>query len=45
MMRPFGSGTFVQQACNMGDIFSELQAKLARLEQFEQGAIEDMAPS
>ncbi|KAG9206444.1 cysteinyl-tRNA synthetase [Epicoccum nigrum] len=45
MMRPFGSGTLLQQACQMGDIFSELQAKLARLEQFEQGAITDMAPS
>jgi adenylate cyclase len=29
----------------MGDIFSELEAKLKRLEQFEQGALEDMAPS
>lgn len=29
----------------MGDIFEELQAKLARLEQFEKEAIVDMAPS
>ncbi|KAF3010796.1 cysteinyl-tRNA synthetase [Curvularia kusanoi] len=45
MMRPFGSGTLLQQACHMGDIFAELEAKLKRLEQFEQGAIADMAPS
>lgn len=45
MMRPFGSGTLLQQACHMGDIFAELEAKLKRLEQFEQAALVDMAPS
>lgn len=29
----------------MGDIFAELDAKLKRLEEFEKGAIEGMAPS
>jgi adenylate cyclase len=29
----------------MGDIFAELDAKLKRLEQFEQEAMFDMAPS
>jgi adenylate cyclase len=29
----------------MGDIFSELEAKLKRLEQFEKEAMIDMAPS
>jgi adenylate cyclase len=29
----------------MGDIFSELDAKLKRLEEFERGAMEGMAPS
>jgi adenylate cyclase len=29
----------------MGDIFAELDAKLKRLEEFEQGALEGMAPS
>ncbi|KAJ4411820.1 hypothetical protein N0V91_000955 [Didymella pomorum] len=45
MMRPFGSAPLLQQACHMGDIFSELEAKLKRLEQFEQEAMADMAPS
>jgi adenylate cyclase len=29
----------------MGDIFTELDAKLKRLEEFERGAMEGMAPS
>jgi adenylate cyclase len=29
----------------MGDIFEELDAKLKRLEEFERGALEGMAPS
>jgi adenylate cyclase len=29
----------------MGEIFTELEAKLKRLEQFERGAMEEMAPS
>jgi adenylate cyclase len=29
----------------MGDIFAELDAKLKRLEEFERGAMEGMAPS
>ncbi|KZM18346.1 Adenylate cyclase [Ascochyta rabiei] len=45
MMRPMGSAPLLQQACHMGDIFSELEAKLKRLEQFEQEAMADMAPS
>jgi adenylate cyclase len=45
MMRPFGSAPLLQQACHMGDIFAELEAKLKRLEQFEQEAMADMAPS
>jgi adenylate cyclase len=44
-MRPFGSAPLLQQACHMGDIFAELEAKLKRLEEFERGAIEGMAPS
>ncbi|KAJ6192791.1 phosphatase 2C-domain-containing protein [Bipolaris maydis] len=44
-MRPFGSAPLLQQACHMGDIFAELEAKLQRLAEFERGAIEGMAPS
>lgn len=29
----------------MGDIFAELEAKLKRLEEFERGTMEGMAPS
>jgi adenylate cyclase len=45
LVRPFNSGALLQQACHMGDIFLELTAKLKRLEQFEQEAMADMAPS
>ncbi|KAH6644112.1 hypothetical protein C7974DRAFT_407818 [Boeremia exigua] len=45
MMRPIGSVPLVQQAGPMGDILTELAAKLKRLEQFEQAAMVDMAPS
>ncbi|CAN9245369.1 hypothetical protein CUC08_Gglean002117 [Alternaria sp. MG1] len=45
MVRPFGAAPLLEQACHMGDIFSELEAKLKRLEEFERGAIEGMAPS
>ncbi len=44
-MRPFGSAPLLQQACPMGEIFGELATKLKRLEQFEQEAMADMAPS
>jgi adenylate cyclase len=45
LVRPFNSGSLLQQACHMGDIFLELTAKLKRLEQFEQETMADMAPS
>lgn len=45
MMRPFGTVPLLEQACHMSDIFTELEAKLARLEQFEKESIVDMAPS
>ncbi|KAH8727810.1 hypothetical protein GQ44DRAFT_769873 [Phaeosphaeriaceae sp. PMI808] len=45
MMRPFGTAPLLEQACNMGDIFADLEAKLKRLEQFEKEALDDMAPS
>jgi adenylate cyclase len=45
MVRPFGAAPLLEQACHMGEIFSELEAKLKRLEQFERGAMEEMAPS
>jgi adenylate cyclase len=45
MMRPFGAAPLLDQACHMGDIFSELEAKLKRLEMFEKEAMIDMAPS
>ncbi|KAI2485941.1 PP2C multi-domain protein [Pyrenophora tritici-repentis] len=45
MIRPFGAAPLLQQACHMGDIFTELEAKLKRLEEFERGAMEGMAPS
>ena len=45
MIRPFGSAPLLQNACHMGDIFSELEAKLKRLEEFEREAAVDMAPS
>ncbi|KAJ4375234.1 hypothetical protein N0V83_002320 [Neocucurbitaria cava] len=44
-VRPFGSAPLLQQACHMGDIFAELDAKLKRLEQYEAEAMEGMAPS
>ncbi|KAF2848183.1 PP2C-domain-containing protein [Plenodomus tracheiphilus IPT5] len=44
-VRPFGSAPLLEQACAMGDIFAELEAKLKRLEQFEAEAMPDMAPS
>jgi adenylate cyclase len=42
---PFGSAPLLEQACHMDDIFAELDAKLKRLEEFERGAMEGMAPS
>lgn len=45
LMRPFGSAPLLENACHMGDIFQELEAKLKRLEQFEKEALDDMAPS
>jgi adenylate cyclase len=45
MVRPFGAAPLLDQACHMGEIFAELEAKLQRLALFEQGALEDMAPS
>jgi adenylate cyclase len=45
MVRPFGAAPLLEQACHMGEIFTELEAKLKRLEQFERGAMEEMAPS
>jgi adenylate cyclase len=45
LVKPFGSAPLLEQACHMGDIFSELTAKLKRLEEFERGAMEGMAPS
>ncbi|KAL6156846.1 hypothetical protein ACJBU6_04432 [Exserohilum turcicum] len=45
LIRPFGAAPLLQQACHMGDIFTELEAKLKRLEEFERGAMEGMAPS
>jgi adenylate cyclase len=45
MVRPFGAAPLLEQACHMGDIFAELEAKLQRLAMFEKDAIEDMAPS
>ena len=45
MVRPFGAAPLLEQACHMGDIFSELEAKLKRLEEFERGAIEGMPSS
>ncbi|KAL5113515.1 hypothetical protein ACEQ8H_008600 [Pleosporales sp. CAS-2024a] len=44
MIRPFGAAPLLQQACHMGDIFSELEEKLARLAMFERMAAKDMAP-
>jgi adenylate cyclase len=44
-MRPFGAAPLLEQACHMGDIFTELDAKLKRLEEFEREAMEGMAPS
>jgi adenylate cyclase len=45
MIRPFGAAPLLEQACAMGDIFTELEAKLKRLEQFEKEAMDEMAPS
>ncbi|KAF1916408.1 hypothetical protein BDU57DRAFT_450275 [Ampelomyces quisqualis] len=45
MMRPFSAAPLLDQACHMGDIFADLEAKLKRLEMFEREAIVDMAPS
>ncbi|KAF1939581.1 PP2C-domain-containing protein [Clathrospora elynae] len=45
MIRPFGMVPMLEQACHMGDIFAELETKLKRLEEFEKGAMEGMAPS
>jgi adenylate cyclase len=45
LVRPFNSAPLLQQACHMGEIFLELAAKLKRLDQFEQEAMADMAPS
>ncbi|KAF1832424.1 PP2C-domain-containing protein [Decorospora gaudefroyi] len=44
-IRPFGAAPLLEQACHMGDIFAELDAKMKRLEEFERGAMEGMAPS
>ncbi|KAL6707819.1 hypothetical protein ACN47E_003719 [Coniothyrium glycines] len=44
-VRPFGTAPLLQKACAMDDIFAELDAKLKRLEQFEQESMIDMAPS
>ncbi|KAH7080648.1 hypothetical protein FB567DRAFT_109406 [Paraphoma chrysanthemicola] len=45
LVRPFGTAPLLAQACHMGDIFSELEAKLKRLEQFEKESMDEMAPS
>jgi adenylate cyclase len=45
LIRPFGTAPLLEQACPMGDIFIELEAKLKRLNQFETEALDEMAPS
>lgn len=46
LVRPFGaSEPLLRNACEMGDIFAELKAKLDRLQEYEREGLEGMAPS
>jgi len=45
MVKPFGSGPMLQQACPMADILSELAGRLQELEQFKQEASTGLVPA
>jgi adenylate cyclase len=45
MVRPFGAAPLLEQACHMGDIFAELEAKMKRLALLEREVAVDLAPA